>query len=435
MVDEFQDTNLVQMKFISLLYKFTGEKGDRSLMLVGDPGQSIYGFRGARFENWADILTSENVTRFELETNYRSTPGIISLANVIDSDAQFTRKPAKPSSQAFDNGKPILQSFKSAGEEATAICERIVDLHGNRVSCGQQAILSRTVATLQRLEIELLSRKIPYKLVGGVSLNKSAHIRDVMAIFEFILNNRDVIALERVLKLIPGIGQKSAERISNLVTNNTRKISLIALLHNEISHRNTDAKSIIKAFKIALKRSIPIENRILRLAKLMKVVFDKVPQYSQNLEDRMLDFDALAEIAQQFTSLQEFVSSMSLDPLSSGQGTVNDDPKEQPVTLSTIHSAKGLEWDVVFLPNLLEGKFPSAHAKSKEALAEERRMFYVAVTRAKKCLILSRPVSFMKLGRKEIFKDSPFLEICGLKNAVQRSTHLSSAAHPQRSAS
>ena len=435
MVDEFQDTNLVQMKFINLLYKFTGELGERSLMLVGDPGQSIYGFRGARFENWADILTSENATRFELETNYRSTPGIISLANAIDSDAQFIRKPAQPSRKAFDNGKPLLLSFKSASEEATAICERVTALHRNRVSYGQQAVLSRTVASLQRLEIELLARKIPYKLVGGLSLNKSAHIRDLMAIFEFILNSRDVIALERVLKLISGIGQKTAEKISETVTDQTRGLSWLALLRKEISNRNSDADTIIRAFKIATKLAVPVENRILRMAKLMKVVFDKMPQYSQNLEERMIDFDALAEIAQQFNSLQEFVSTMSLDPLSAGTGSGNGASKENPLTLSTIHSAKGLEWDVIFLPNLLEGKFPSVHAKSKVAQTEERRMFYVAVTRAKKCLILSRPVSFKKLGRKEIFKDSPFLEIRGVKNVVKHLNHVSSATHPERSAS
>ena len=406
MIDEFQDISWIQAEFIKLLYQGPNESNSRSLMLVGDPGQSIFGFNGALEKNWEQFLNRRDCVRFELNVNYRSTKGIIALANIVDTQIAKGRLPMKGTSTTINNGKPILAAFTSSKHEAKEICDKIAKLYSAGTCISRQAVLCRAVSDLRWLELELTRRVLYYKVVGGGRSSNLKYVDDLMSVFEVTTNHRDKISLERLLKLLPDLQEKSAKRIIKKLTQSLLGKQWLVKLKEELENCVPQATVLIKSLEVAARPQLSLATRILKVSKLLQPLLAQHINNATDLHAQINNFELIAKWSRSFHNTQEFVDSYSIEP-----PQLRSENSRPALTLSTIHSAKGLEWDVVFIPALLEGKLPSHHAHTEKAMKEERRLLYVGITRARQLLFLSRPVDNTGYGRKKVLKDSEFIHL------------------------
>lgn len=393
LVDEYQDTNRLQAEIVRSLASVHG-----NVLVVGDDAQSIYSFRGADIQNILDFpRIFPGAKTFRLETNYRSTPDILNLANdIIGRNQNQFPKELKSVKPPF--AKPSLVNASSAGQEAEFIAQRMLELHDEGVPFNGMAALFRATFHSQALEFELMKKGIPYDYRGGMKFFDRAHIKDALSFLKIVVNKDDEVAWMRVLSLQVGIGPASAMKIFERVRAVTNEEDIGDELVAGLPARITSGwKRFLESYGELLDaRPSP--------SAMLKAVADSDYQaYLENeypdYKDRLEDLEQLAGFAEQYPDAATFLSDAALrdDIASAGKNArilAAEETSEGKVVLSTIHQAKGLEWDAVFVIHLTQGAFPNKRALLDEGgIEEERRLFYVACTRARRDLYLSYPIS------------------------------------------
>jgi len=389
MVDEYQDTNLIQADIVRLL-----AYNHDNVMVVGDDSQSIYSFRGADFYNIMRFPKLFPETRMiKLEENYRSTQPILSLTNDIIRNAaeKYTKTLF---SRIGGDILPKLYAGRDERAEARFIAEKIQELQKDGIALENIAVLFRSGFHSYKLELELGAAGYDFEKRGGLKLTESAHMKDVLSFLRIITNPRDNLSWNRILLQLDKVGPKTVQKITSAISKNDDPFDALA------------AYPAAPAWKKGLGKLVVLFE-CLRAESSPGVLFELVMQYyeplfSQIYRDdypkRQKDLDQLKGIIVAYEDLQSFIDDTTLDP--PGAETDNNQFSEERLVLSTIHSAKGLEWDAVFIIGLAEGKFPHSAAAMGEQWEEERRLFYVAATRARKELYLCYPKEIMSSDRR-----------------------------------
>jgi len=411
MVDEYQDTNKIQARVVRLLCA-----RHENIMVVGDDAQSIYSFRGAHFKNIMDFPKEfSNARIFKLEENYRSTQPILNLTNEIINQAS-----EKYSKNLFTRQKegrqPVLVRAETENWQSRFVCQRILELRAEGVPPGEIAVLFRSSHHSFDLEIELVKHGLSFVKRGGFKFIETTHVKDVLAHLRVMQNPRDAVSWNRLLMLIEGIGSKKSHAI-------------VAALSTAMA-KETDWLKALKAQSLqgpagaALKEVTRLFEDLREVAQVPSKQLNRICDYyipllSQRFDDhpkRVKDLEHLNAITERYLRLDEFLSDITLEPPVESVSEIDpvnglrgqDDEK---LILSTIHSAKGLEWHAVFIIWALDGKFPSMYSfDNEEELEEERRLMYVATTRAKKGLYITYPMNvYEKVLGVFLSKPSRFL--------------------------
>ena len=399
MVDEYQDTNRLQAQIAALL-----AAGHGNIMVVGDDAQSIYSFRGASFRNIIDFpkLFPDSRTTL-LEQNYRSTPPILDLANKVLEKAR-----EKFSKRLFSDlegsQKPFFVRTTDDQTQAQFVCDTILALREDGVPLSDMAVLSRAAWHSNVLELELNNRNIPFRKFGGIRFVEGAHIKDVSALLKIGLNPLEVAAWFRVLQLFEGIGPKTAQRIAQDVV--AADGDPAVLVGSTYSGRRY-AGQLAALFKVLSQ----LRDEKLDLSQRLDVALNAYKQWMIHKYDdavrRQQDLQALEVVAKRYEDLEAFLSDLAIDPPEFVHTQPHDDSEDEWLTVSTIHSGKGLEWQAVFVLHMNAGRFPTFNASDHE---EERRLFYVAITRSKRLLYLLKPEELTgRRGFYEIGEISPLI--------------------------
>jgi len=374
MIDEYQDTNHIQAQYSSLI-----ASEHENIMVVGDDAQSIYSFRGANFRNIIDFPkifpTTETHT---IEQNYRSTQPILDLTNQVIENAK-----EKYSKKLFTDiegkEKPVFITPKDKYEQARFVCQKVLELRSDGIELNKIGVLFRAGFHSNELEVELNEQNIPFVKFGGMKFIEAAHIKDVLAILRVIYNQSDTIAWIRLLQLIHGIGPKTTDYLVNEIIKNNRGIK--ALISGSIKNKKyfPDLKSLYSLLDSILETN---DEPIKMFPKIFEFYLPIIKQKYDDFKKRELDLQSLLEMSDRYSSTEKFLTDMSLEPPESSQvKTLATNKEDEKLILSTVHSAKGLEWHTVFIIQLLEGFFPSSYSlESPESIEEERRLFYVACT-------------------------------------------------------
>ncbi|MFA5388464.1 MAG: ATP-dependent helicase [Candidatus Omnitrophota bacterium] len=376
MVDEYQDTNKLQGDISCLL-----AKAHKNIMVVGDDAQSIYGFRGATHKNIMDFPNLfPGCVIIKLEENYRSTQPILDAANSVLSEMSSKYAKRLVSGLRHKGARPEMWYFNDAYEEAEWIAGKINELKREGVAPDKQCVLFRSSYISIALQAELNKIGVNYQLVGGTKFYETSHVKDLVAHLKVIANPKDELSWRRALELIEGIGPRTAEKILKNGTGEALQKYEKGFKYSEGIRR---FRSLMKA--ISDKDSgvgSKFEAALDYYNPLMKSKFD-------DWNTRANDLEILKKISQRYDSLQDLLSDFAIElPDSHEEGRHGGHTRQ--LTLSTIHSAKGMEWDAVFLIGLIDGVFPvSFSLGDDEGIEEERRLFYVALTRAKTHLYIT----------------------------------------------
>ena len=410
MVDEYQDTNLVQADIVDIL----GSR-HRNILAVGDDAQSIYSFRGARVDNILTFPERFSGTKtYKLETNYRSTPEILELANdsLLNNDNQFSKtlKAVNPS-----QAKPALVEVRDPYQQASFVAQRVLEMRDEGVPMEDVVVLFRAHYQSAELEMELVKRGIPYVVRGGIRFFEQAHIKDVLSYLRIMVNPADEVSWMRALALCPGIGpgyavrifehfQKSGSELKNYLTSDISR----TVPPKARAGYGSFLKIMSSIFAVGVDGGpgAMIEG-ILEAGYEMYVLstFD-------NAKDRIDDIHELANFSHEYKVISDFLNDVTLRENFRGETAASSGNEDEHLVLSTIHQAKGLEWDAVMLIGLSEGQFPHPKAMTNiSELEEERRLFYVAATRAKKYLYLIHPATRYDYQKGTVIaRRSKFLE-------------------------
>ncbi len=400
LVDEYQDTNLIQAEIVRLL-AFEHD----NVMVVGDDAQSIYSFRGADFYNimrFPEQFPGASVIK--LEQNYRSVQPILALTNAIIDNAE--EKYTKELFSEIKGGvKPVVYTARNEATEARFIVDRIKELQQAGTANEEIAVLFRSGFHSYKLEMELSSHCLEFEKRGGMKLTESAHIKDALSFLRVLINPWDNLSWNRMLLQLEKVGPKTARKIIDTVTDQDNPLA--ALLEYKTTAQ----------WKERLQRLAEALAGMCRSDLTPAGIFDLVMDYYEPIFERLYyddypkrrrDLEQIKALIGGYGDLQSFVDDTALDPPESSPKADADEEKK--LILSTIHSAKGLEWDVVFVIGLAEGRFPHQKAVPGEQWEEERRLLYVAATRAKKQLFLTYPKTIMTPDRKFLnVAMSPFL--------------------------
>lgn len=402
MVDEYQDTNTLQADVIKLL-----ASEHNNIMAVGDDAQSIYSFRGANFRNILDFPNMfENTQIIKLEQNYRSTQNILNLTNAIISKAK-ERYTKNLFSDIVSPQMPALICAKDSQMEADFICQRILELLDEGLELSDICVLARNARMSYNLEIELSKRAIPYMKFGGPKFMETAHIKDIVAHLRVLLNPDDEISFTRILLLLRGIGASSVNNIMPVVKGQLNPDTKL-LPSNKLESLSPLLLTLSKLREeLATKKPSEIVEKIIEYYK--PILKDKYDDFNKREKD-LAHFEYLAS---QYNNLENFISDLALEPPdASVEGMYKKNSPDDALTISTIHSAKGLEWDSVFIIGAVDGRFPSAYSfNSEEELDEELRLMYVAATRAKNNLYITYPVDMYDYAMNMVLsKPSRFLD-------------------------
>ena len=377
LIDEMQDTNPLQWDILEPLHSKV------KLFCVGDDAQSIYGFRGADFRNvhsFTKRVPDSEVLR--LEQNYRSTQEILNLSNwlLAQSPIDYNKKLIAVRGAG---SKPRILNFASEWEEARWIADDIAKRRGEGTSWDQHMILTRSGFAARAVETTLLARDIPYTFIGGTKLLESAHIRDILSLLRIVVNPLDELAWIRYLTLWPRIGDVTANLIIERFPSHVDLGGCLQVLNND--------GSLPDNCKIAIDRvanlmESPIE-AFLAAKSMLLPILEK--SYNKDWESRKGDFSLVEKLVKRHTSIIAFIEEYLLDPVYSSKRLRTEEVDL--VTLITIHSAKGTEKPICYIINVSPGSFPSSHSLEKiDEVEEERRVLYVALTRAQNELILTR---------------------------------------------
>ncbi len=391
LVDEYQDTNRLQAEIVDLLAKANG-----NVMAVGDDAQSIYSFRGADFENILKFPERyPDATIFNLTTNYRSTPEILHLANksLIHNSRQFHKELY---SVKASGDMPFLVPLSDIFQQADFVSQRILDFQADGMSLNDIAVLYRSHYQSMELQMELQRRNIPFEVRSGLKFFEQAHIKDVLSFMRITVNPFDELSWKRVLKLTPGIGNITAGRIWDSIRKSENPLKAVFNTGKIIPKKALDGfllfLSLVKALNEGGESNAPLQpsaaiDHILRHG-YEDYLYSRYP----NAEERLEDIEQMSQFSLKYTSPETFISDMSLQN-AAGEEAEGAAEERECVILSTVHQAKGLEWKTVFIIGLNDGRFPSARALKTDSEEEERRLFYVAVTRAGDELYLCYPVT------------------------------------------
>ena len=383
MVDEYQDTNTIQAEILYLL-----TRTNQNIMVVGDDAQSIYAFRGANFRNIIDFPKRFPATRIvSLEENYRSNHPVLPLTNAIIERARekFTKNLF---SQKKDGAKPVIVNAEDEYSQSRFIVDRIKDLQNRGVPVNEIAVLFRASFHSFDLEIELSREGFAFVKMGGFKFVESAHIKDVLAHMRVMANVYDRISWYRILLLLEKVGPKTAQKIFEAIL--AEKSGYTGLLSAEVA--GSKALERLKMLFATLDTKTETvgemgQTIVEYYLPILKNRFDDHPRRAKDLEH-------LVDIMERYQSLDAFLTDMALEPPTASfeNSLYTDSSGSDRLTLSTIHSAKGLEWRTVFVIWTLDGRFPSVHSLHKEdELEEELRLMYVAATRAKENLFFTYP--------------------------------------------
>ncbi|MDT3697366.1 MAG: ATP-dependent helicase [Ignavibacterium sp.] len=385
MVDEYQDTNHLQAEIVKGLAKY-----NKNVMVVGDDSQAIYSFRGADFHNIMEFPKLFNdVKIIKLEENYRSVQSILDFANRINEAA--VEKYKKDLYTRRGSGQlPNIVAATTDNLQSKFIVEKILDLREEGVLLRDIAVLFRSSFFSFDLELELSKANIPFQKFGGMKFVETAHIKDVMAFLRIVVNPKDVISWYRVLLLHEGVGPKTAQRILDELAK--ARITIKAEPDNQPEFKHHKLGPLFYLlYELQKKKYIPSE----MVQKVYEYYWELFKANYDDWNKRKKDLEIFQNIVENYTSVDSLLSDMAIEPIIESVVDVDaTDKEEEYVTLSTIHSAKGLEWHSVFIIHAVEGYFPSARSvENLDSLEEERRLMYVASTRAKNNLFITYPMN------------------------------------------
>jgi DNA helicase-2/ATP-dependent DNA helicase PcrA len=391
LVDEYQDTNKLQAEIVDLLAKANG-----NIVAVGDDAQSIYSFRGADFENILKFPERyPDSTIFNLTTNYRSTPEILHLANksLVHNSRQFHKELY---SVKGPGDLPFLVPLSDIFQQADFVSQRILDFQADGMSLNDIAVLYRSHYQSMELQMELQRRNIPFEVRSGLKFFEQAHIKDVLSFMRVTVNPFDELSWKRILKLTPGIGNITAGRIWDFIKRSGDPLETVFDTGRIIPKKALDGfllfLSLVRALKEGGESDAPLQPSAAIDHILRHGYEDHLYSHYPNAEERIEDIEQMSQFSLKYTSPEVFISDMSLQNAAGEEAEGSAEDREC-VILSTVHQAKGLEWKTVFIIGLNDGRFPSARALKTDSEEEERRLFYVAVTRAGDELYLCYPVT------------------------------------------
>ncbi len=415
LVDEYQDTNVVQGAIVRELGL------SAAVCVVGDDAQSIYAFRCAEIRNILEFPSHfPGCLVVRLEENYRSTPEILALANASIAHNR-NQIPKKLFTRRAAGEKPWLVVAEDPSREAAFVAERLTEHHEAGVPLREMAVLYRSAYLAHDLEMELVSRGIPYVTVGGLKFLERAHVKDVLAWLRVLLNPRDEVSWQRIMVMQQGIGQATFQAL--MAQLRTARDPLRCVLQGELKVPPRAARGWADLVA-CLRELAAAQDR--GPAELIAIVMDGVygrtfrERYPRDHWERLQGIERLAGYARRFRSLENFIGTVSLEQDYVLKGLAEEEPAEDVLVLSTIHSAKGKEWRVVFLIGLNQGRFPSA--RGLDNLEEERRLFYVAVTRARDWLYLITTVQDVRGWQS--FVTGPSIFLTELPREVYRSVYV-----------
>ncbi len=428
LVDEYQDTNLIQARIVRLL----AHEHD-NVMVVGDDAQSIYSFRGADFYNIMRFPEQFPGARIiKLEENYRSTQPILSLTNSIIACAE--EKFTKTLFTSRQGGvKPVLFTAANESAEARFVVDSITDLQENGTDLSEIAVLFRSGFHSFKLEMELTSRYFDFEKRGGLRLTESAHIKDVLSFLRVLVNPLDNLSWNRILLQLDKVGPKTAQKILRSIRGADDPFA--GLEKYRPGHAWQEGYTrLLELFRELRGSGLTPADQFDLLMQYYEPVFEKI--YYDDYPKRKKDIDQVKALIAGYGDLQSFVDDTTLDPPEAGVDAGPGSDENSRLILSTIHSAKGLEWDAVFVIGLAEGRFPHQRTSAGEQWEEERRLLYVAATRARKKLYLTYPRELMTPDRKFTRTSmSPFLReinpgLYELKQPQSRKSVFHSSAGP-----
>jgi DNA helicase-2/ATP-dependent DNA helicase PcrA len=404
MVDEYQDTNYLQARIIRLL-----AAAHNNVAVVGDDAQSIYSFRGANFRNIMDFPEAFPGTRIiKLEENYRSTQPILNLTNKIIQLAK-ERYDKRLFTHKQEGETPVLVQAESEQMQSRFVCQKILELREEGVPLWDIAVLFRSSFHSFDLELELARHNIPFIKRGGFQFMETTHIKDLLAHLRILANPQDTISWNRVLLLLEGVGPQMSQKITGWLLAGSQPVERLRTFQAKakIAH---DLKTLAQVLQYASQAERPAEQTQYLMQYYAPILKRSHPD---DYPKRLRDLEHFQGITDRYRSLERLLADMALEPPNDSVGGVLAvDPDEGPVILSTIHSAKGLEWHSVFIIWALEGRFPSFYnINTDEELEEERRLLYVAATRAKENLFISYPIKIFDRGlRMVLSRPSQFIE-------------------------
>jgi DNA helicase-2/ATP-dependent DNA helicase PcrA len=361
-------------------------------MVVGDDAQSIYSFRGADFENILKFPEKhEGTSIYRLTTNYRSTPQVLHLAN--NSISHNRRQFSKDLHAVLAPGAPpYLVALKDVFEQAEFVASVVIDLNADGRSFDEIAVLYRSHFQSMELQMEFQRKGIPFEVRSGLTFFEQAHVKDVLSFLKIIANPQDEISWKRVLKLVPGIGNITAGKVWNFIQTRESPVEAVFDAYAMVPKKARNAFSLFLEMLSVLKQERYLAMPSAAIDYVMHHGYeDHLYATYPNAEMRIEDITQMMKFARRYDLLETFLSEMTLRGLA--DAAEGAEAAEGRVILSTVHQAKGLEWGVVFMIGLNDGKFPSAKSLKNDDEEEERRLFYVGVTRAKESLYLCYPVT------------------------------------------
>ena len=417
LVDEYQDTNRLQSDLIDLLV----EK-HHNLMVVGDDSQSIYSWRGANFQNILDFPDRYPEAKvYKIETNYRSTPEILSVANaaIAPNQQQFSKTLV---AVRKSGPKPALVVCHEGKDQAAFVAQRMLELHEEGVNLNSIAVLYRSHFHALEVQLELTRHHIPFFITSGIRFFEQAHIKDMAAYLKLVANPTDELAFMRLVLMLPGVGAKAAQKLwaafrapppAAASAGSAPLASALQRCQSAVPKKAltawTEFVVLISQIEDPAVRARP--SQMIRM--ILEASYDEYLQANfTKYESRVDDVEQLETFAGQMGNLQECLTQLSLLTNVEADDRETTSGDSERVRLSTVHQAKGLEFDVVFLIMLGEGLFPSARSlETPEGEEEERRLFYVAITRARNELYLSYPLLRLarSYGSDTILRPSRFL--------------------------
>ena len=432
LVDEYQDTNKIQADLVDLL-----ARDHRNLMVVGDDAQSIYSWRGANFQNILEFPKRyPDAQVFKIEMNYRSVPEILEVANAaIAANVQQFRKHLSATRES-KTLRPALVALNNGSEQAQFVAQRILELRDENVDLNDVAVLYRAHYHALELQLELSRRGIPYQITSGIRFFEQAHIKDVTSFIRFVANPRDEVAFNRMVKLLPGIGNRTAENLWR-----QWETGVVAASVDRGSEAPSAPPGVIPQSRDysfgerLLAMNVPAKSKKMwtqlahtldeiapcgapnppseMITSIVEAIYDDYAKVNfANYQLRREDLDQLAAFARQFKDVHEFLSQLALISNVDAEAAPVQANEKEAVNLSSVHQAKGLEFHTVFVIWLTDGMFPSSRSlDTRDALEEERRLFYVAITRARDELYLTYPHMRLSGGYGDVFqRPSRFLQ-------------------------
>ena len=388
LVDEYQDTNKLQGDILHAM------KPDGSgLTVVGDDAQSIYSFRAAAVENILNFPQrfSPKAEIVTLAQNYRSTQGLLDAANALMAEAPRQHRKHLLSTRGV-GGKALYVTLDDLGGQAEYVCGQILKRRESGVALKRQAVLFRNASASDQLEVELARRKIPFIKYGGLKFLEAAHVKDMLAVLRWCDNPRNTLACFRVLQLLPGMGPVNARKCIELLE--AQSGSLEALKgYSPPQQMAVDYQKLTTLLRTLVEPQRPWPGQVRLVRDWYQPHLERLYEH---VHTRLGDLDQLEQLSGQYPSRERFITELTLDP-PHATGDLAGAPllDEDYLVLSTVHSAKGMEWDTVYVLNVVDGSFPSEFATGRsELIDEERRLLYVAMTRARNELQLCVPLKF-----------------------------------------